>query len=68
MLDCACEEPACKQSVHPYADLLIRIIIVTFILSYYLESLVPGHFCTSCLILKTIIILLPTEEDAKSHR
>ena len=67
-LDCASEQPACKQSMHPYVCLLIRIKIASFILSYYLETLVSGLFCTLCLILKAIVILFPTEEDTKWKR
>lgn len=38
---CVNVEPACKQRVYPYVDLVIMIIIVTFILSYFLEDSGP---------------------------
>ena len=67
-LDCASEQPACKQSIHPYVCLLIRIKIIPFILFYYLEALVSGLFCALCLILKAIVVLFPREEDTKWQR
>lgn len=35
-LACVIEKPLCKQRVQTYVDLLVMIIIVTLVLSYFL--------------------------------
>lgn len=54
--------------MYPYVDLVIMIIIVTFILSYFLEDSGPHLLHISYLILKRIVILFPVKENTNAER
>lgn len=65
-LACVIEKPLCKQRVQTYVDLLVMIITVTLVLLFV--SLGTRTLHALCLILKTIIILFPKEENTKMQR